>query len=328
MSTLEILKQRIEEEKAAIQQLKEANQVLAQLEAEKKELEEINEANRLYEELVQERLVLERNVAPVDSKLAHATFDDVESELAKKSEEVVDDVVYELLPPVTYNGRNIFDTPRSAMIDGEKWFVGSDVAKILGFRNASDAVTKYVSVNKRVSTRLLDGKLRKLRFISVDGVGELVNRGKAEFAEEYSRWLGSVIDRVETTDDHEQIDTLKQELETLRERLAILDSFQDDSDTVNISVIASRYKLSARELNLLLSQSGVQRYDKSARCWRVTPGHEAYAKLVLTLDAGGVKSYSLRWTLAGEVFIDEVLKRDHGFRGFDVLKHNTPLDEE
>ena len=42
-----------------------------------------------------------------------------------------------------YNAGDHFDAVRTVDIDGQVWFVASDVAKVLGYSNPRDAIAKH-----------------------------------------------------------------------------------------------------------------------------------------------------------------------------------------
>ena len=58
----------------------------------------------------------------------------------------------------SYNGANI----RAIDIDGVPYFVGKDVATVLGYRRAADAITAHVDDEDRLSRRFTDSGQRGL----------------------------------------------------------------------------------------------------------------------------------------------------------------------
>ena len=49
-----------------------------------------------------------------------------------------------------------FGKVRSTVINGEPWFVGKDIAKILGYRDTSDALKKHVDAEDKLSWYFAD----------------------------------------------------------------------------------------------------------------------------------------------------------------------------
>ena len=86
------------------------------------------------------------------------------------------------------------------MPDGQIGFVGKDVAKALGYTNASKAVTMHVDEEDKVELQVyLDsqngnaGQRRKTTFISESGLYSLVLSSKLPQAREFKRWVTSEV---------------------------------------------------------------------------------------------------------------------------------------
>ncbi|MBR4320687.1 MAG: transporter, partial [Oscillospiraceae bacterium] len=48
-------------------------------------------------------------------------------------------------------------TVRTIEIDGEMWFVGKDVAEVLGYSNTRDALAKHVDEEDKATVAIHDG---------------------------------------------------------------------------------------------------------------------------------------------------------------------------
>lgn len=91
-----------------------------------------------------------------------------------------------------------FGTVRALEIDGEPWFVGRDVALILGYSNASKAVSMHVD-NEDKLFKMLDiadsqnGNVSKgqskTAFINESGLYSLILSSKLPKAKEFKRWV-------------------------------------------------------------------------------------------------------------------------------------------
>lgn len=79
---------------------------------------------------------------------------------------------------------------RTVEIDGEIWFVASDVAKILGYKNAPDAIArhcKHKGIVKHDSLKSETGSL--LTLINEPNLYRLISRSQLESAELFESWI-------------------------------------------------------------------------------------------------------------------------------------------
>ena len=77
------------------------------------------------------------------------------------------------------NTLQIFDyegsTVRTINIDGEAWFVGKDVAMVLGYSNTNDALIKHVDEEDKLTSRItMAGQGRDVVVINESGVYSLI----------------------------------------------------------------------------------------------------------------------------------------------------------
>lgn len=87
-----------------------------------------------------------------------------------------------------------FGQIRTLVIDGEPWFVGKDVADILGYKNTKDALITHVDdEDKRIIQRseiaTLEVPSRGLTIINESGLYSLVLSSKLPAAREFKRWI-------------------------------------------------------------------------------------------------------------------------------------------
>jgi len=73
--------------------------------------------------------------------------------------------------------------------DGEPWFVASDVARVLGYKNTRDAIAKHCKYSSSVAKR--DGGF--LTIIPESDIYRLIMRSKMPQAEEVQVWVSSDI---------------------------------------------------------------------------------------------------------------------------------------
>ena len=101
------------------------------------------------------------------------------------------------------NEIKIFDNPefgkvRTMEINGEPYFVGKDVAEILGYNNTKDAIATHVdaddrAVIQRSENATLEIPNRGLTVINESGLYSLILSSKLPKAKEFKRWVTSEV---------------------------------------------------------------------------------------------------------------------------------------
>lgn len=77
---------------------------------------------------------------------------------------------------------------------GETWFVGKDVAEVLGYANTRDALNKHVDEDDKNSVAIRDGKGNPNQtMINESGLYSLVLSSKLPSAREFKRWVTSEV---------------------------------------------------------------------------------------------------------------------------------------
>lgn len=93
----------------------------------------------------------------------------------------------------------VFENPtfgqvRTVEIDGEPYFVGKDVATILGYSNPRDAISKHVDdEDKGVAKCDTLGGRQEILFINESGLYSLILASKLPGAKEFKRWVTSEV---------------------------------------------------------------------------------------------------------------------------------------
>ena len=89
---------------------------------------------------------------------------------------------------------NEFGSIRTLEIDGEPWFVGKDIAVILGYSNPRDALAKHVDdEDKGVAKCDTPGGVQDLTVINESGLYSLVLSSKLSTAKKFKRWVTSEV---------------------------------------------------------------------------------------------------------------------------------------
>lgn len=84
---------------------------------------------------------------------------------------------------------------RTLLINDEPWFVGKDVAEILGYSNPRDALSKHVDIEDKNSVAIHDGNKGNpnLTIINESGVYALVFSSKLQSAKKFKHWVTSEV---------------------------------------------------------------------------------------------------------------------------------------
>lgn len=119
------------------------------------------------------------------------------------------------------NNLQIFDSPdfgqiRTIQQNGEPWFVGKDVADILGYQNGSRDVNRHVDEDDRQNYQ--NGTFesnRGLTIINESGLYSLILSSKMPKAKEFKRWVTSeVIPAIRKHGAYMTDDVLKQAIQS------------------------------------------------------------------------------------------------------------------
>jgi len=79
---------------------------------------------------------------------------------------------------------------KTVEIDGEIWFVASDVAKILGYKNAPDAVNRHCKTRGIVKRDIpTNSGVQSMILINEPNVYRLIIRSQLDSAEKFENWL-------------------------------------------------------------------------------------------------------------------------------------------
>lgn len=97
------------------------------------------------------------------------------------------------------NEIQIFSNPdfgqmRTLTIDGEPWFVGKDVAQVLGYKETAKAIREHVDTDdKGVSKMDTPGGIQELTIINESGLYSLILSSKLPGAKKFKRWVTSEV---------------------------------------------------------------------------------------------------------------------------------------
>ena len=240
-----------------------------------------------------------------------------------------------------------FGSVRSTMIKDEPWFVGKDVAEILGYKNPQEAIRNHVdSEDKGVSEILTPGGKQQVPVINESGLYSLILSSKLPNAKKFKRWVttevlpairkhgvfavdsmlndpDALISALQAYKEERQRRLFlesenavqKQQLLEMKPKVSYYDVVINSPDLISITEIAKDYGWSAKHMNGYLHSKGIQ-YKQGDRIWIL---YQKYAEQGLTstkthayLSGDGdthtkVHTY---WTQKGRLFIYDLLKED------------------
>ena len=87
-----------------------------------------------------------------------------------------------------------FGEIRTIEVNNQPWFVGKDVADILGYRNGSRDINNHVEEEDRLKYQIgTAGQLREQTLINESGLYSLILSSKLPKAKEFKRWVTSEV---------------------------------------------------------------------------------------------------------------------------------------
>ena len=234
-----------------------------------------------------------------------------------------------------------FGTIRTVELDGTVWFVGKDVAEILGYTNPSEALADHVGEedklnSKTLSSFKLDLGQRGGWLINESGLYSLVLSSKLPSAKKFKRWVTSeVLPSIRKTgayivpqdypaalralaDAEEQKMKLLAENQRQAQAIADFEPIRQYVDTIlespsamATSQVAADYNLSAKALNKILFEAGIQRSVNGQ--WILYKRHmgKGYTKSktipIVRSDGSHDARILTQWTQKGRLLIHEIL---------------------
>ena len=238
-----------------------------------------------------------------------------------------------------------FGMLRTVEMNGEPWLVGKDVAEILGYQNPSKALADHVDDDDKLNNESLSSLGQRGGWlINESGLYSLVLSSKLPAAKAFKRWvtcdvlptirrhgLYAIDDIIANPDlgiqalmalkaEREaraklELDktVLTQQIAELKPKASYYDLILQCSGLLSVTEIAKDYGLSAKALNKMLHDLGVQfsqsgvwfLYSKYQSCGYTQTKTQNYAKPDGTQGAR-VHTY---WTQKGRLFLYDLLKR-------------------
>ena len=144
---------------------------------------------------------------------------------------------------------------RTLTIEDEPYFVGKDVAKVLGYKDTSDALKRHVDTEDKLSRGITDsGQMRKTYIINESGLYALIFGSQLESAKRFKKWVTSeVLPQIRKTGKYEEP---KSPMEMLELQFKALKETSERVDTVekDVTYLKEEVKLEAGEYSYISRQ--------------------------------------------------------------------------
>lgn len=239
----------------------------------------------------------------------------------------------------------VFDSKEVRMltIDDEPWFVGKDVATVLGYSNHNKVLKDHVDDEDSRGYRIVTPSgTQTVKVINESGLYSLILSSKLPTAKRFKRWVTNevlpsirkhgmyatdkVIDQAladpdsmirvltELKKEREQRLLAEREADEFRPKAKYCDLILQNKSLLNISAIAKDYGMSGAKMNQTLHELKVQ--FKQGGIWLPYSKYqkEGWTKLTTRTKSsqhGGKTITYSAWTQKGRLGIYEILK-EHG----------------
>lgn len=231
-------------------------------------------------------------------------------------------------------------------INNEPWFVGKEIAEILGYKNSRDALSKHVDEeDKGVAKRDTLGGSQDQIIINESGLYSLILKSKLPQAKQFKRWVTSEVlpsirkhgmfatDELLDNPDfaiatlqklkeereakqalQEQNEVLTLELKETKPKAEYYDLMLANKGLLKTSEIAKNYGHSAQAFNKLLHKLKV--IYKQGETWLPYAKYQTHNYVQLEpfsyKNSRGLPDVKMRtkWTMKGHIFLYQLLKQN------------------
>lgn len=237
---------------------------------------------------------------------------------------------------VTFSNEE-FGSVRVLEVNNEPWFIGKDVAKVLGYVKSRNAISKYVDEDDALKQGVTDslGRMQETTLINESGLYSLILSSKLPTAKKFKRWVtsevlptirktgGMVVENREeefinnyfpsfseevklamVQDLRQQNTLLKQKVEEQRPKVEYHDKVLNSDKLITTTDVAKDLGMSARKLHTALHEKGI--IYRQGTNWKL---YAKYEDRVPTYCDYVINEYSqqLKWTEKGRKWIIDVL---------------------
>lgn len=246
-----------------------------------------------------------------------------------------------------FEGREI----RTISINGIPYFVGKDVAEVLGYKNTKDALSKHVDNEDKLGSQIAtSGQNRMMTVINESGLYSLILSSKLPQAREFKRWVTKEVlptirkhgayltpekvEEVLTDPDtiislatqlkkertarlmaEQQVAIAEQQVAELKPKASYYDKVLANPALMTITQIAKDYGMSGKAMNALLHDLHV--IYKQGNVWLLyskyqkTGWTQSETHIVRKSDGTEKVVLNTKWTQKGRLGLYDLLK-EHG----------------
>lgn len=173
---------------------------------------------------------------------------------------------------------------RSLLLNNEPWFVGKDVAEVLGYAKPLNAIAQHVDKDDSLKQGLTDslGRQQKTIFVNESGLYALIFGSKLESAQKFKRWVTSeVLPALRKTGQYQVKELSGQELmaKALIEAQNVLAAKDKQIEEMKPkalfadAVATSHTSILVGELAKILKQNGIDMGQKRLFAWLREKGY-------------------------------------------------------
>lgn len=230
-----------------------------------------------------------------------------------------------------------FGEIRTLLIEGEPWFVGNDIAAVLGYSRPVDAIRKRVEdEDKGVAKLATPGGQQDYTIINESGLYSLILTSKLPTAKKFKRWVTSeVIPSIRKYGAYMTADTLYKTMSDPRELAKLLNALADEKDknkkltadnallsvkakyydkilaspdAIPVTFIAKDYGMSASAFNRMLYHYEIQYPLRKSWCLYQDYAEKGYTQTKTYSYSENRVCVHTCWTQKGRLFLYEFLK--------------------
>ncbi|WP_239738589.1 phage antirepressor [Mammaliicoccus sp. C-M14] len=232
---------------------------------------------------------------------------------------------------------------RTLTVDEKPYFVGKDVAEILGYSKTANAIKQHVDIEDKGVTKIgTPGGNQNVTIINESGLYSLIFSSKLESARRFKRWITSEVlpairkhgiyatDNVieQTIQDPDYIITvltefkkekeqrmlLQQQVGELKPKADYYDQILKSKKLITVNAIAKDYGMTAQALNKVLHELKVQ-FKQSGQWLLYAKYHNkgyTHSEPHKYIRKDGTEDFSLhtKWTQKGRIFLYNLLKEN------------------
>ena len=243
------------------------------------------------------------------------------------------------------NGLQVFKNNefsiKSLVIDNEPWFVGKDVAEILGYTNPSKALLDHVDKEDKLNNETLSSLGQRGGWlINESGLYSLILSSKLPNAKKFKRWVTSEVlpairktggyqlpeisypqslrllaDEIEKNKKLELENSIQaQQINEMKPKADYCDKILSSKSLMTITQIAKDYGMSGKAMNQILHDLNIQ-YKQSGQ-WLLysryqSKGYTSSETIDIKQNDGKVLvRLSTKWTQKGRLYLYERLKKE------------------